>query len=139
MTTPEPKTETVIERVTDTLTIVKPVPTFVTLKSYEFFEFVDTAVVVKDSLVYVHIPIEQKVYEGDTYRAVVSGFKPSLDSIETYKTTEYITNTVIKRERPIVSFGLGVNFGYNPVTKQWDATIGGSVIIPIYSIYPHRP
>lgn len=42
----------------------------------------------------VKIPIEQKVYATALYRAVVSGWSPSLDSMEVYATTKTVTNTV---------------------------------------------
>lgn len=50
-------------------------------------------IIVRDSLVYVQIPIEQKIYEGKEYKAAVSGYKPTLDWIEVYSTTTTIKET----------------------------------------------
>ena len=58
----------------------------------------------------IYLPRERLVYKDSTYRAVVSGVQPSLDSITIYKSTVYktIPNTVVKRNK----FGLGVQAGY---------------------------
>lgn len=41
----------------------------------------------------VQLPITRKVYQDSTYRAIVSGFNPRLDSIWIYGTTKEITIT----------------------------------------------
>ena len=65
----------------------------------------------------VQIPITQKVYEDSTYKAYVSGFKPSLDSIFLYPKTEVrtITNKVNDKSR----WSISVHGGYGlTLTKQ---------------------
>lgn len=47
-------------------------------------------IIVRDSLVFVQVPMEQKIYQGENYKAAVSGYKPSLDWIETYQQTQVI-------------------------------------------------
>lgn len=44
-------------------------------------------------LVPVSIPIERKEYRTDDYRAVVSGYKPSLDVMEVFRKTQTVTVT----------------------------------------------
>lgn len=44
----------------------------------------------------IAIPISSKVYQTDQYRAVVSGWRSSLDTIELYRDTRTITETVTK-------------------------------------------
>ena len=59
----------------------------------------------------VFLPREYLVYKDSTYRAVVSGVQPRLDSIEVYRPT--ITNTITKTA-PIPDrkrWGLGINAG----------------------------
>ncbi len=51
----------------------------------------DTASAVSADSASVQIPIEQKVYETENYRAVIEGFRPELVSMDIYKKTEYIT------------------------------------------------
>lgn len=72
-----------------------------------------TEVVLRDTVLVhdsidVEIPITQRRYDGDTYRAWVSGFRTNLDSIEVYNTTTTITRPTPKRKR----WGLGVQAGY---------------------------
>lgn len=61
---------------------------------------------VTDSIPFV-IPIEKKEYRTDHYRAIVSGYKPSLDLVEIYSKTQTITVTPKKKR-----WGLGLQAGY---------------------------
>lgn len=101
-------TVTVVQRdtVRDTLTFVKPVPVEV--------RTVDTVWLHSSDTVAVPVPIERKVYEDKDYRAVVSGFRPSLDSIAVFPKTVTITTTNTVTQRipvPRVSFGLAAGPG----------------------------
>lgn len=49
---------------------------------------------------YVALQFEKKEYIDSTYKAVVSGFQPSLDWIEVYQRTQTITNYVEKYKYP---------------------------------------
>lgn len=67
----------------------------------------------------IEIPITQKLYETEQYRAWVSGYHPSLDSISVYPRTEVVTvtqtNTLTSREKPKRwSLGPMVGYGYTP-------------------------
>lgn len=61
--------------------------------------------------VLVDVPIERRIYEEDSlYRAVVSGYRPSLDSLLVYRTTTEITKFVpvpVKKR-----WGVGIQTGY---------------------------
>lgn len=59
---------------------------------------------------WMEIPIEQKEFKTDYYHAKISGYKPSLDFIETYNRTITIhdVETVIKRQRWSIGVGVGV-------------------------------
>lgn len=61
----------------------------------------------------VEIPITQKIYETDRYRAVVSGYKPSLDDIYIYQPTQ-IVQVKSKPKR----WGVGIQVGYGVTLKQ---------------------
>ena len=61
----------------------------------------------------VEIPITQKVYETDRYRAVVSGYKPSLDDIYIYQPTQ-IVQVKSKPKR----WGVGIQVGYGVTLKK---------------------
>lgn len=96
----------------DTITAYKPVPFNVYV--------VDTmwvpVTVNKTDTVWAQLPRTAKVYQDSTYRAVVSGFRPSLDTISVYQRTKVVTVTNNARIPPPrwswgVQAGLGVNAG----------------------------
>lgn len=102
--------DTIILR--DTITAYKPVPFNVYV--------VDTmwvpVTVSKTDTVWAQLPRTAKVYQDSTYRAVVSGFRPSLDTISVYQRTKVITVTNNVRIPPPrwswgVQAGVGVNAG----------------------------
>ena len=102
--------DTIIIR--DTITAYKPVPFNVYV--------VDTmwvpVTVSKTDTIWAQLPRTAKVYQDSTYRAVVSGFRPSLDTISVYQRTKVITVTSNVRIPPPrwswgVQAGVGVNAG----------------------------
>lgn len=102
--------DTIIIR--DTITAYKPVPFNVYV--------VDTmwvpVTVSKTDTVWAQLPRTAKVYQDSTYRAVVSGFRPSLDTISVYQRTKVIAVTNNVRIPPPrwswgVQAGVGVNAG----------------------------
>lgn len=70
----------------------------------------------------VQIPIEQRHYKGDDYDAWVSGWKPTLDSLRIYRTTQHLTTTnEITRWK----------------TRHWGLSVGtGAVVTPKGTISP---
>ena len=111
-TTPQTVVKTVRDTlyIHDTITAYKPVPFNVYV--------VDTmwvpVTVSKTDTVWAQLPRTAKVYQDSTYRAVVSGFRPSLDTISVYQRTKVITVTNNVRIPPPrwswgVQAGLGVN------------------------------
>ncbi|MBW9277406.1 DUF6808 domain-containing protein [Bacteroides fragilis] len=100
-------TVTVIDTVRDTV----PKPYRVEVVRMDTFYL---PIFVGDSLevdsVPVVLPIEKKEYKTNEYRAVISGFHPNLDFIETYIKSQIVTVTSINRRRK--RFGLGVQAGY---------------------------
>lgn len=83
----------------------------------------------------VEIPITQKMYETDEYKAWVSGYEPSLDSIYLYRETIQETITLRanhKSRTPRVGFGIVAGAGYGLVSKQPDVFIGGAVYFRIW-------
>ena len=95
----------------DTIFVEKPV-----IKKVEIIDTLRLSVPITDTLmlhdtVFVHLPIEQRQYSDPRYTAWVSGYRPQLDSIQIYQTTEYITKeikTVTKPKR----WGIGLQAGY---------------------------
>ena len=66
------------------------------------YEGTDT---VRDTL-YVPVPIERKEYLTDDYHAIISGYRPRLELMEVFRTTQTVTVT----QRP-KRWGLGVQAG----------------------------
>ena len=85
----------------------------------------------------VEIPITQKVYESEDYKAYVSGFEPKLDSI--FVRSKTITETISYTKPPDkkfwkdrIGFGITAGVGYGLIHKQADVYIGGGVIIRLW-------
>lgn len=96
--------------VVDTFSVDKPVPVYVSVIRHDtvklrFFE-------TKHDTVLAEVPIERKIYQEDSvFRAVVSGFKPSLDTLIVYPTITTITVTkpfVVTRPATRLSFGMTI-------------------------------
>jgi len=82
----------------------------------------------------VMIPITQKVYSDSTYTAYVSGYQPSLDSIEVYQRTVYKTIThEYMRNRSRWGIGVQAGYGYNFGGKRFDPYIGVGVTYTIWN------
>lgn len=109
----KPKVDTLYSRDT----IVREKPVYVVQRVVR----IDTAwLLLRDTLrvhdsVLVSVPIEERVYEDSSYRAVVSGYRPSLDTISIYQQTLIIEREREKRMQPRLSVGVqagwGVSFG----------------------------
>lgn len=74
----------------------------------------------------VELPIEEREYKSEEYRAVVGGYSPYLKSIEVYPRTAYITTTetFAKRKRWGVSLGVQGGYGITPHGMQPYAGVG---------------
>lgn len=91
----------------DTIRIEKPVAKYITTR--------DTiripVVVTERDTIFVSVAREEKTYCDSTYRAVVSGYEPSLDLIEVYPQTTIITETQTIRVPTPKRWGIGVQVG----------------------------
>ncbi len=75
----------------DTLRIPYPLLVDVTISEDDIKVPIEDIIIRNDSLAV--LPMEVKSYEGEGYRAQVSGYKPQLDWIEVFPQTTVITNT----------------------------------------------
>lgn len=71
----------------------------------------------------VELPITQKVYGDSTYRAWVSGYRPSLDSIEVYRKTITIERTLVQKPKRW-SIGVTGGYGYGLLHGRPDVFVG---------------
>ena len=90
-------------------TIVRERPVFVTSYIYDTVRSYFTTI--RHDTVEVEVPMERKVYEEDSlYRAVVSGWRPSLDTLIVWPTVTTIT--IKEKERiPASRWGFGATVG----------------------------
>lgn len=75
----------------------------------------------------VKVPVQQSVYRGDAYRAVVSGFMTSLDTIEIFQPVTTVRHEYRDKQR--VSIGLQGGYGFTPKGFQPYLGIGITVRI----------
>lgn len=114
------KTDTITMTKRDTITITKPVT-----KNRYIKEVITDTLVTKDSIrVEVNIPIETKVYKDSTYKAVITGYRASLDTIQVYPihTITTITNTNTIKSR--WSIGIQTGIGYGILNNKADLYLG---------------
>lgn len=83
--------------------------------------------------VLVEVPIESRHYNAPEYDAWVSGYMPSLDSINVYQRTEYITETITRMKPPNrFSLGIQAGYGYGFRSKTWEPYVGAGLTIRIF-------
>lgn len=82
------RTDTVF--VMDTVTVTRPVETVRWLVRTDTV----TVVTLDRDTVRIEAPVERKIYQDSTYRAVISGIRPTLDSITVYRSTVTVMRTV---------------------------------------------
>ena len=110
---------------TDTLTVEKPEPYEVRIIDTMYVPVRDT--IMKYDTTYTPLPREQKVYQDTSYRAVVSGYMPALDSMTVYNRTQTIMQTNFATSRKRWSVGVGPSLGVG-----WVSTFGGNSGLGLY-------
>ena len=115
----------------DTITIIKR-DTITIIKPQQVIRYVDR--IVRDTLYSidsipapVNLPIETKVYQDSNYRAVISGYKASLDSISIFNKNQiqYINKIIYKTKKWNISPSVG--FGYGAFNRKFDMYLGFSI------------
>lgn len=77
----------------------------------------------------IHIPITQQVYETDSYKAYISGYRPSLDSIFIMNK---MTEVIVKKQAKANRFNIGVQAGYGLTPNGFQPYVGFGVSIKIF-------
>lgn len=118
------------DTVIDTLRTVLPIPSFeIELSEVE----IPYPIIVKEKgqdrvdTIYVPVPVTQKEYVSENYRAWVSGYNADLDSIYVFPKTVYITQTM-----PARKWGLGVVGGYGIGRYGFSPYVGVGVYYKIW-------
>ena len=114
----------------DTIVEYKPYPKYITKTKetidtiYEYIHNNDTVYIP------INLPIINKEYSSNDYKAIIKGVEigdlPSLEAIEIYKNTEYITTTKIMTERKRWGWQItgGLGYGFNPNSRKFEPNIG---------------
>ena len=108
-----PKADTLIVR--DTVTVECPVPVLTTIIDTILVAYPD--IVIIHDTAFVQLPKERKEYSGKDYRAVVSGYQPSLDLIQVFPETKVVTHTISVPSRKRSHWALSLQAGYG-ITLQ---------------------
>lgn len=112
-----PKADTLIIR--DTVTVETPVPILTTITDTLLVAYPD--IVIIHDTTFVQLPKERKEYSGKDYRAVVSGYQPSLDLIQVFPETKVVPRTISVPSRKRSHFALSLQAGYG-ITIQDNRT-----------------
>ena len=75
----------------------------------------------------VELPITERTYLDEEYKAVVEGYNPILKSIEVYPRTAYITTTETIKERKRWGVSIGIQGGYGITPKGYQPYAGVGV------------
>lgn len=115
----------------------KPVGVERVKTEYKWLTRVTTDTVTRFSVVHdsvlVEVPIESRHYHAPEYDAYVSGYMPSLDSINVYQKTEYITERVTLSKPPNrFTIGLQGGYGYGFKSKTWEPFVGVGIGIRLF-------
>lgn len=109
------QTDTIIFR--DTVTQYKPEYITKEVIRRELVEVTDTVTI--NDTTYIALPFERREYADSNYRAVVTGYRPELESISVYPKTQVITKTITQTiEVPVKSpkpWGVGIQAGFGGV------------------------
>lgn len=128
---PSSKAEKEVIQIKDTISITK-IDTITIIKPQPIVEYRDR--IIKDTLyntdsvpVLVDIPIETKVYADSNYRAVVSGYRASLDTISIFNKNQiqHINKITYKTKKWNISPSIGVGYGF--YHKKIDMYVGFSI------------
>ena len=109
----------------DTVTKWYPKPVKIEIKDTIFIHS-DSIEQSGDSIL---LPRETKTYEDSTYKAVVSGFKPSLDTLMVFPNTIYISTEKVREieKKDHWNYGIGVGVGYGLFNRKFDIYAGFTV------------
>lgn len=122
---PVPRDSVVVRYVTRKVTVATPKNDTISGETYAH----NPSGIILDS-VDVELPITQKKYETEDYRAYVSGFEPNLDSIFVTRRTDVVT---IRKKPSRWGVGLTGGYGYSLNSKQMEPFVGVGVY---YRIFP---
>ena len=118
----ESKTDTIWK--TDTHYVDKPNETIRWKDKLVYVPVTDSVIIHQHDTTYIALEFEKVEYADSTYKAVVSGYQPKLESISVYPKTAYITNTVVERRHWGASVTAGPAVVFN---GKWYGGLGAAI------------
>lgn len=125
--------DTVVVVKTDTVLIAEPKVEYRYIKEKEYVTITDSLYLYDTVTKIIELPREYLVYKDTSYRAVVSGVQPRLDSIEIYRKNITATVTKYVEVKKPSHWGLGVQAGYGYDGKKLRPYLGAGVQYNIIS------
>ena len=79
-----------------------------------------------DSTALAALPLTRRVYADSTFRAVVSGYRPRLDSLAVFPVRQVVTEQVVvtRTVRKPARFSLGLQVGYGTDFRRHGPYVG---------------
>lgn len=125
------KTDTIIKERVDTLLVNNPI----TVKEKYVYTITDTVYSVDSVKTPIKLDISHKTYEGEQlstsgnkirYRAIIGGYKPTLDTLELYanRNDTTIVREITKYKTKHFHIGPAVGLGYGMFNKKPDVFVG---------------
>ena len=109
---------------TDTFTYEKPVEKIKWKDKLVYVPVTDSILIHHHDTTYVALQFEKVEYSDSTYRAIVSGYEPKLESISVFPKTAYITNTIVTRRHWGASVTAGPAVVFN---GTWHGGLGAAI------------
>ena len=121
--------DTIYSERIDTLFYEKPVLTYKKIIKHDTIKFTNEVVKQVNDTVFLDLPITQKVYSDSSFIAYVSGYNPSLDSINIFQKdkTILINQNIINNKKKRFSIGPMVGIGYDFSNNKISPTVGLSI------------
>lgn len=122
--------KTEIETRIDTVKIEKPV--FIDRYIRDSIKMVIKDTIRVHDTTYMYLPREYKVYKDSSFRAVVSGYEPSLDSIQVYSPTRIVTIETMRPSKSGRRWGIGIHAGFGATRYGLSPTIGAGISYTLF-------
>ena len=126
----------------DTVEVEVPIPQIDIIIDTQYVSVPSETIIFEtDSTSLIQIPIEEKVFETNRYRATITGYKPNLKNMVLYDETiiQTVTNTEYKYKNPKLVLGVGAGVSYMPFvpqgTNKFQPSFNVSLFVPIKTIF----
>lgn len=119
----EPSVIIQTDTIRDTIKTISPVPVLIEVGEPFIVPAKEFVLITgSDSVI---VPKQVKTYQDSTYRVVISGYKPNLDSINIYqKVIERTITKTVTNKAPRVTFGVTAGWGVVYIDNQFKLAPG---------------